>query len=60
MILDQNNFLPRVKEDRFNLFDAGDVRANENVVLTSLHTIFVRQHNRLAKEIKQINQLMTD
>ncbi|HMP05816.1 MAG TPA: peroxidase family protein, partial [Lacipirellulaceae bacterium] len=29
------------------LFLAGDVRANENLLLTSMQTIFVREHNRL-------------
>jgi hypothetical protein len=29
------------------MFLAGDVRANENVLLTSLQTVFAREHNRL-------------
>lgn len=32
-------------------FVAGDPRANENVVLTSMHTLFVREHNRLCDEL---------
>lgn len=34
--------------DPTSLFIAGDVRANENSVLVSMHTLFVREHNRLA------------
>ena len=34
-----------------SLFLAGDVRANEHSVLTSMHTLFVREHNRLCDEV---------
>jgi hypothetical protein len=37
------------------LFAAGDVRANENVELTALQTLFVRNHNMIAAELAQQN-----
>jgi hypothetical protein len=30
---------------------AGDVRANENIALTSMHTLFMREHNRIVNEL---------
>ncbi len=33
------------------MFVAGDVRANENLGLISIHTLFVREHNRLCNEL---------
>lgn len=35
-------------------FLAGDHRANEHPVLTALHTIFVREHNRICDELKRV------
>lgn len=41
-------------------FVAGDVRANENPFLTSMHTLFVREHNRLCEELAQDHPFWTD
>ncbi|WP_158230985.1 peroxidase family protein [Rhodopirellula bahusiensis] len=35
------------RSDPSTLFSTGDTRANENVALLSLHTVLVREHNRL-------------
>ncbi|QDT98645.1 peroxidase [Gimesia aquarii] len=41
-------------------FLAGDIRANENVALTAMHTIWVREHNRIATELATENPNLTD
>lgn len=42
------------------LFLAGDIRANENAALSSMHTIWVREHNRIAAELSQQDPGLTD
>ena len=46
--------------DPADLFLAGDVRANENAALTAMHTVWVREHNRLADEISAADPNLTD
>jgi len=41
--------------DREDLYVAGDLRVNEQVGLVSMHTLFVREHNRLANVIAEEN-----
>lgn len=47
--------LPNAGGNSSALFVAGDVRANEQVGLTTMHTLFVREHNRLAQQIAERN-----
>ncbi len=52
--------LPNAGGPGDSLFLAGDIRANEHVALTSLHTLFVREHNRLVDEINELHPEFTD
>jgi len=62
----QNNLLtfntqgfPNAGGDGDDLFLSGDVRANEQVGLTAMHTLFSREHNRLAIIIGEENSTLT-
>lgn len=41
-------------------FQAGDSRVNEQPQLAVMHTVWMRQHNRLAKELSTVNPGWTD
>ncbi len=43
-----------------DLFAAGDVRANETIELTSLHTLFMRNHNAIATQLHLAHLDWTD
>ncbi|VDM29705.1 unnamed protein product [Toxocara canis] len=43
-------------ENPIRCFLAGDYRANEQLGLMSMHTIFMREHNRLAALLANQNQ----
>jgi len=45
-------------QERF--FVAGDIRADEQPILTAYHTLFVREHNRLCTELQSSHPDWTD
>jgi peroxidase len=46
--------------DPTSLFAAGDVRANENIELTNITTLFVREHNYQAAQLAEQHPTWTD
>ena len=60
MLIGNDDLLPLFPGDRGMEFGAGDVRANENVGLTSMHTIFAREHNHWVDWIADQHPKYTD
>lgn len=52
--------LPNAGGTDASLYLAGDVRCNEQIGLTAMHTVFVREHNRLADQISAANPGWSD
>lgn len=57
MTVQEDGSLPA---DERGFYRAGDERANENIGLTSMHTLFVREHNRIADNFAAENPCWTD
>lgn len=41
-------------------FQSGDVRTSQNLMLVSIHTIFLREHNRVARVLQRLNPSWSD
>ena len=59
-LLPFNNGLPvdcrrDPRESNIGCFLAGDVRANEQLGLLALHTVWLREHNRVAGALRRLN-----
>lgn len=58
LIMQEDGSLPYDEEKRF--YRAGDGRVNENIGLTAMHTLFAREHNRLADDFAAANPDWSD
>ncbi|KAJ8915168.1 hypothetical protein NQ315_000420 [Exocentrus adspersus] len=54
-LLPQSDKHPECKSASGQCFIAGDGRASEQPGLTAIHTIFMREHNRISDELRKVN-----
>lgn len=57
LLTSDNNLLPK---DDDGFYISGDIRTNENIGLTVLHIIFLREHNRICTIISTRHPELTD
>ena len=55
--MNAENYMP---EDNGGQYKSGDVRVNENAGLTSMHTIWAREHNAVAERLAEQNPEWSD
>ncbi|KAL5279193.1 DBLOX family protein [Megaselia abdita] len=54
-LLPQSNMHPECKSKNRLCYIGGDERASEQAGLTSIHTIFLREHNRIVEGLRGVN-----
>ncbi|KAF4082617.1 hypothetical protein AMELA_G00153690 [Ameiurus melas] len=59
MCATRNRILNTTGLEEVPCFIAGDERVDENIALTSMHTLFLREHNRLARALRRLNPQWT-
>uniref|UniRef100_A0A914VNX5 Chorion peroxidase n=2 Tax=Plectus sambesii TaxID=2011161 RepID=A0A914VNX5_9BILA len=59
-LLPQNANDTTCRSTNTSCFSAGDFRVNENIALTSVQTLWMLEHNRIATELKKLNPTWND